>query len=103
MHCSCNDVTAVPCLDGELTQLQDSQGLRVLQIDMYKSSFSVNANVKRCREPALAAFEADEVLQKGSLAFVSGIASSVANGVLGVAKAAAWGRQSGYRAGVSDS
>lgn len=35
------------------------------------------------------------------MAFVSGLASSVANGVLGVAKAAAWGRQSGYRAGIT--
>lgn len=52
-----------------------------------------------CREPALAAFEAEEVLQRGSLAFVSSLASSVASGVFGVAKAAAWGRQSGYRAG----
>ncbi|DBB02944.1 TPA: Rab3 GTPase-activating protein non-catalytic subunit [Trebouxia sp. C0004] len=52
------------------------------------------------REPALAAYEAEEVLQRGSLAFVSSLASSVANGVLGVAKAAAWGRQAGYRAGI---
>ena len=52
-----------------------------------------------CRDPALAAYEAEEVLQRGSLAFVSSLASSVANGVLGVAKAAAWGRQAGYRAG----
>ena len=52
-----------------------------------------------CREPALAAYEAEEVLQRGSLAFVSSLASSVASGVFGVAKAAAWGRQSGYRAG----
>lgn len=51
------------------------------------------------RDPALAAFEAEEVLQRGSLAFVSSLASSVASGVFGVAKAAAWGRQSGYRAG----
>ncbi len=55
----------------------------------------------RCREPALAAYEAEEVLQRGSLAFVSSLASSVASGVLGVAKAAAWGRQSGYRAGLT--
>ncbi len=54
-----------------------------------------------CREPALAAYEAEEVLQRGSLAFVSSLASSVANGVLGVAKAAAWGRQAGYRAGCA--
>ncbi len=54
-----------------------------------------------CREPALAAYEAEEVLQRGSLAFVSSLASSVANGVLGVAKAAAWGRQAGYRAGCT--
>jgi len=53
------------------------------------------------REPALAAYEAEEVLQRGSLAFVSSLASSVANGVLGVAKAAAWGRQAGYRAGCT--
>lgn len=52
-----------------------------------------------CREPALAAYEAEEVLQRGSLAFVSSLASSVANGVFGVAKAAAWGRQAGFRAG----
>ena len=52
-----------------------------------------------CRDPALAAFEAEEVLQRGSLAFVSGLASSVATGVLGIARAAVVGRQSGYRAG----
>ena len=52
-----------------------------------------------CRDPALAAFEAEEVLQRGSLAFVSGLASSVATGVLGIARAAVVGRPSGYRAG----
>ena len=56
-----------------------------------------------CRDPALAAYEAEEVLQRGSLAFVSSIASSVASGVFGVAKAAAWGRQSGFRAGPPQS
>ena len=54
-----------------------------------------------CRDPALAAFEAEEVLQRGSLAFVSNLASSVASGVLGIARAAVVGRQSGYRAGLS--
>ncbi|KAL3159591.1 hypothetical protein ABBQ38_010003 [Trebouxia sp. C0009 RCD-2024] len=52
------------------------------------------------RDPALAAYEAEEVLQRGSLAFVSSLASSVASGVFGVAKAAAWGRQAGFRAGL---
>lgn len=52
-----------------------------------------------CREPALAAYEAEEVLQRGSLAFVGNLATAVANGVFGVAKAAAWGREAGFRAG----
>lgn len=53
-----------------------------------------------CRDPALAAYEAEEVLQRGSLAFVSNLASSVASGVLGIARAAVVGRQSGFRAGT---